>query len=121
MMRRCFRRGCRHRLFWLAGGAVSAVLAQPAKATDEIQVYNAAIAAVGQFTIQQHLNYTAIGLKNPPFPGGPASNPAITGPSEFPYGLPPWCAGLPYNPSPRHAHPFPSSPPNPTPSSYSPP
>jgi len=90
MMRRCFRPGCRHRLFWLAGAAVSAVLAQPAKATDEIQVYNAAIAAVGQFTIQQHLNYTAIGLKNPPFPGGLVSNHAINGTPEFAYGVTDW-------------------------------
>src|SRR5258708_27449609 len=90
MMRRCFRPGCRHRLFWLAGAAVSAVLAQPAKATDEIQVYNAAIAAVGQFTIQQHLNYTAIGLKDPPFPGGLVSNHAINGTPEFAYGVTNW-------------------------------
>ncbi|HEX9469278.1 MAG TPA: hypothetical protein VF957_07020 [Bradyrhizobium sp.] len=90
MMRRCFRPGCRHRLFWLAGAAVSAVLARPAKATDEIQVYNAAIAAVGQFTIQQHLNYTAIGLKDQPFPGGLVSNHAINGTPEFAYGVTDW-------------------------------
>jgi hypothetical protein len=40
-----------------------------AKATDEIQVYNAGIAEVGQFTIQQHLNYIPLGVKDPPFPG----------------------------------------------------
>ncbi|MFX7136341.1 hypothetical protein ABTI19_20320, partial [Acinetobacter baumannii] len=43
---------------------------QGAHATDEIQVYNANIAAPGQVTIQQHLNYVGIGQKDPPFPGG---------------------------------------------------
>jgi hypothetical protein len=37
--------------------------AKPAKAIDEIQVYNAGIAAVGQFTIQQHLNDVPLGVK----------------------------------------------------------
>jgi hypothetical protein len=32
---------------------------------DEIQVYNAEIAAVGQWTYQQHLNYAAIGQTVP--------------------------------------------------------
>src|SRR6202049_2523718 len=63
---------------------------EPAKATDEIQVYNAGIAAVGQFTIQQHLNYTALGLKDPPFPGGLVSNHAINGTPEFAYGVTDW-------------------------------
>jgi hypothetical protein len=44
-------------------------LAAPARATDEIQVYNAGIAAPGQFTIQQHMNYVGLGIKQPPFPG----------------------------------------------------
>lgn len=41
-----------------------------AKAVDEIQVYNAEIAAPGQWTIQQHLNYVGRGQKEPPFAGG---------------------------------------------------
>jgi len=36
----------------------------PARAVDEIQVYNAGILAPGQLTIQQHLNYVAL---VPPF------------------------------------------------------
>src|SRR6202048_4464830 len=63
---------------------------EPAKATDEIQVYNAGIAAVGQFTIQQHLNYTPVGIKDPPFPGGLVSNGAINGTPEFAYGVTDW-------------------------------
>jgi hypothetical protein len=62
----------------------------PAKATDEIQVYNAGIAAVGQFTIQQHLNYIPLGVKDPPFPGGLISNNSINGTPEFAYGLTDW-------------------------------
>lgn len=63
---------------------------QVAKATDEIQVYNAAIAAVGQFTIQQHLNYIPLGLKEPPFPGGLVSNHSLNGTPEFAYGVTDW-------------------------------
>src|ERR1700730_17551179 len=63
---------------------------EPAKATDEIQVYNAGIAAVGQFTIQQHLNYIPLGVKYPPFPGGLISHNSINGTPEFAYGLTDW-------------------------------
>ncbi len=48
----------------LAASAVSA------RATDEIQVYNAEIAKVGQWTFQLHSNYAFIGRKEPDFPGG---------------------------------------------------
>jgi hypothetical protein len=89
-MKRCFRHDLRRCLFLLLGAAFSALLGAPAEATDEIQVYNAAIAAVGQFTIQQHLNYTAIGLKDPPFPGGLVSNHALNGTPEFAYGVTDW-------------------------------
>ena len=64
--------------------------AHPAKATDEIQVYNAAIAAPGQFTIQQHLNNIALGIKDPPFPGGLVSHGSINGTPEFAYGVTDW-------------------------------
>ena len=71
-------------------GSVRIALGQPAKATDEIQVYNAGIAAPGQFTIQQHLNYIALGLKDPPFPGGLVSNHSLNGTPEFAYGVTDW-------------------------------
>jgi hypothetical protein len=80
--------------FWRTAGVVGALLwatcAQPALAVDEIQVYNAGIAAPGQFTIQQHLNYVGLGLKNPPFPGGLVSNGSVNGTPEFAYGLTDW-------------------------------
>jgi hypothetical protein len=41
-----------------------------AKAVDEIQAYNASIAAPGQWTIQQHMNYVGQGQKEPPSSGG---------------------------------------------------
>lgn len=68
---------------WLAS-------AQAAHATDEIQVYNANIAAPGQFTIQQHLNYVGIGQKDPPFPGGFGSDKTLNGTPEFAYGMTDW-------------------------------
>ncbi len=61
-----------------------------ANATDEIQVYNAGIAAPGQFTIQQHLNYIANGVKTPDFPGGLVSNHSLNGTPEFAYGMTEW-------------------------------
>jgi hypothetical protein len=78
------------RLCLLAGAVLPAALAQPANATDEIQVYNAGIAASGQFTIQQHLNYVPLGVKDPPFPGGLISNNSINGTPEFAYGVTDW-------------------------------
>jgi len=65
-------------------------LAAPAYAIDEIQVYNAGIAAPGQFTVEQHLNYVALGLKDPPFPGGFASDHSLNGTPEFAYGMTDW-------------------------------
>ena len=90
MLNRIFKRGARRNLSVLAGAVVSIVLAPPARATDEIQVYNAGIAAVGQFTIQQHLNYIPLGVKDPPFPGGLVSNHSINGTPEFAYGVTDW-------------------------------
>src|SRR3984893_6303606 len=84
------RPNSRRGLCLLAGAALPPALAQPAKPIDEIQVYTAGIAAVGQFTIQQHLNYVALGLKDPPFPGGLVSNHSINGTPEFAYGVTDW-------------------------------
>jgi hypothetical protein len=80
----------RRSLATLAALASASLIGEPAKATDEIQVYNASIAAVGQFTIQQHLNYVPQGLTSPPFPGGLVSNHSLNGTPEFAYGLTDW-------------------------------
>jgi hypothetical protein len=90
MMKQCFGRSSRRRFGLLASAAFWVALAQPARAVDEIQVYNAGIAAPGQFTIQQHLNYIALGQKDPPFPGGFVSNHSINGTPEFAYGVTDW-------------------------------
>ena len=90
MMKRCFGGGSRRPLCLLASAVLLLVLARPAKAVDEFQVYNAGIAAPGQFTIQQHLNYVGAGLAAPPFPGGLVSNHSINGTPEFAYGVTDW-------------------------------
>jgi hypothetical protein len=74
----------------ILAGATALAFARPACAVDEIQVYNAGIAAPGQFTIQQHLNYVGQGQKQPPFPGGLVSNGSINGTPEFAYGVTDW-------------------------------
>jgi hypothetical protein len=58
--------------------------------TDEIQVYNAEIAEVGQWTLQQHLNYAISGRKWPDFPGGMIPNHALNGTPELAYGITEW-------------------------------
>jgi hypothetical protein len=73
-----------------AGVLLLLAIVHPAHATDEIQVYNTGIAAVGQLTIQQHLNYVAQGLKDHPFPGGLVSNHSLNGTPEFAYGVTDW-------------------------------
>ena len=70
--------------------ALTGLAPLPARAIDEIQVYNAEIAEVGQWTIQQHLNYTWSGLTQPDFPGGLVSNHSLQGTPELAYGLTKW-------------------------------
>jgi len=57
---------------------------------DEIQVYNAEIADVGQWTYEQHLNYAFVGQTQPAFAGAFVSNHGLQGTPEFAYGLTPW-------------------------------
>ncbi len=61
-----------------------------AHAVDEIQVYNAEIAKVGQWTMQLHLNYAFIGRKEPDFPGGLIPHRALNGTPEWAYGITDW-------------------------------
>ncbi len=77
--------------------AVFMVTTRPALAADqvhdEIQVYNADIAEVGQWTYEQHLNYAAVGQMRPEFPGGFTSNHSLQGTPEFAYGITDWWEG----------------------------
>jgi hypothetical protein len=80
-----------------AGMAVFFIVSPPALAADqvhdEIQVYNAEIAEVGQWTYQQHLNYAAVGQTQPEVPGGFSSNRSLQGTPEFAYGITDWWEG----------------------------
>src|SRR5690349_6128383 len=85
----------RHRSYTVTATSLTCTLlllasSETARAADEIQVYNADIANVGQFTIQQHLNYVGIGQKEAPFPGGIPSNGSLNGTPEFAYGVTDW-------------------------------
>jgi hypothetical protein len=90
MLRPCIR--------WLPAaatifGLTSASALASDEVHDEIQVYNANIAEVGQWTYQQHLNYAAIGQTVPEFPGGFTSNHSLQGTPEFAYGITNWWEG----------------------------
>jgi hypothetical protein len=74
----------------LAALAALLLVTPPARAVDEIQLYNAEIAEVGQWTIQHHFNYAFNGRKEPDFPGGLVPNHALNATPEFAYGLTDW-------------------------------
>src|ERR1019366_2039773 len=67
-------------------GAPVAGLAQ----TDEIQVYDAAIADKGKINLMIHNNFTPNGQKTPAFPCGVQSNHALVGVAEWAYGVTDW-------------------------------
>jgi len=63
--------------------------------TDEIQVYDGAIAERGVFNLTWHNNFTPAGLKTPAFPGGLKNDKNLNGVTEFAYGVTDWFeAGL---------------------------
>lgn len=78
--------------------ATAAIAVAPRAAhsqTDEIQVYNAEIAAPGVLNLTLHNNYTPDGAKQPAFPGDVISNHSLNGVPEFAYGVTDWLeAGL---------------------------
>ena len=84
----------RRLLACLAAAPLVALTAGPALAVDqvhdEIQVYNAEINDVGQWSYEQHLNYAGIGQTRPEFPGGFTSNHSLQGTPEFAYGVTNW-------------------------------
>src|ERR1700674_2380833 len=77
---------------FLALGGAAILLAEPgpARAGDEIQLYDTSIADVGQWTLLHHFNYTFNGRKEPDFPGGFAANHALNATPEFGYGVTEW-------------------------------
>jgi hypothetical protein len=63
--------------------------------TDEIQVYDAQIAAPGIFNLTWHNNYTPDGRTGPDYPGGIIPDHTLNGVPEWAYGVAPWFeAGL---------------------------
>jgi hypothetical protein len=74
-------------LLALTSGSFAAVSAH---ATDEIQVYNASIAPMHTFTLQQHLNYIGRGSTTPDFENGFASHRSLNGTPELAYGVTDW-------------------------------
>ena len=58
--------------------------------TDEIQVYDAEIAAPGVFNLMVHNNFTPEGLKSPRFSGGLVPNQTLNGVPEWAYGVTDW-------------------------------
>jgi hypothetical protein len=77
------------------GRAVLALvlLAAPAAAvaqTDEIQVYDAAIANQGVFNLMIHTNFTPIGRKFAGYPGGIIPDHSVNGAAEWAYGVADW-------------------------------
>jgi len=85
---------CAARLVAAGVAAVFVVATRPALAVDqvhdEIQVYNAGIAELEQWTYEQHLNFAAIGQTRPEFPGAFTSNHGLQGTPEFAYGIADW-------------------------------
>jgi len=58
--------------------------------TDEIQVYNAAIAEPGIFNVMIHMNFTPIGRKNPDYRGAILANDSSQTTAEWAYGVRRW-------------------------------
>jgi hypothetical protein len=58
--------------------------------TDEIQVYDGAIAAPGKLNLMLHKNYTPSGSKVPAFPGAIVANHSLNGVPEWAYGVTDW-------------------------------
>jgi hypothetical protein len=63
--------------------------------TDEIQVYDAVIAAPGVFNLTWHDNFISSGSGTPSFPGAIVPDKSLNGVTEWAYGVTPWFeAGL---------------------------
>src|ERR1700692_719937 len=63
--------------------------------TDEIQVYDAAIADKGKFNLTWHNNFTPAGVTTPAFPGALVADKSLNGVPEWAYGVTDWFeAGL---------------------------
>src|SRR6202162_2799581 len=80
-------------LWFVAGWIAFGLFASPSVTfaeTDEIQVYDAAIADKGKFNLMIHSNFIAIGQKTPAFPGGIIPDRSVNGATEWAWGVTDW-------------------------------
>ena len=78
---------------FLLGSIAFAMFAAPVVTfaqTDEIQVYDAAIADKGKFNLMIHSNFTPVGRTTPYFPGGIIPNHSFNGTAEWAWGVADW-------------------------------
>ena len=78
---------------FLLGSIAFAMFAAPVVTfaqTDEIQVYDAAIADEGKFNLMIHSNFTPAGRTTPYFPGGIIPNHSFNGTAEWAWGVADW-------------------------------
>jgi hypothetical protein len=74
---------------WFAAALLAAPVTALAQ-TDEIQVYDGALADKGKFNLTLHNNFTPDGAKTPAFPGAVQSDKALVGVAEWAYGVTDW-------------------------------
>jgi hypothetical protein len=80
---------------WSCALLLAAASHGAAAQTDEIQVYDAEIAAPGVFNLTWHNNYTPSGGRTPDIPGGVVPEHSFNGVTEWAYGVTDWFeAGL---------------------------
>ena len=84
-----FQRNTYFVLAWIVF-ALFAVPALTFAQTDEIQVYDAAIAEKGKFNLMIHSNFIAAGQKTPAFPGGLIPDHSFNGTAEWAWGVTDW-------------------------------
>ena len=70
--------------------AIASTIVTGRAQTDEIQVYDAEIAAPGKLNLMVHNNFTPDGRKTPAFPGGIIPDESLNGVPEWAYGVTDW-------------------------------
>ena len=70
--------------------AIALTIVSARAQTDEIQVYDAEIAAPGKLNLMLHNNFTPDGRKTPAFPGGIIPDESLNGVPEWAYGVTDW-------------------------------
>jgi hypothetical protein len=79
-----------YRFGWALAAVLLAVSGRALAQTDEIQVYDATIAAPGVFNLMLHNNYTPSGGTLPAFPGAIVPQHSLNGVPEWAYGVTDW-------------------------------